>query len=450
MKKYVILTLILSTALLIFGFVAVLVPSAQAITTTLPDTGIVGDNMLLDSYFLDLPSYSVSSSLSSIPSIPSWGYSSSGGTGNSLVIGSSGLIISRAATGWSNLRYVHNFVVVQTVTLSFFLSAATGDVTVHIRSSSNVDYYHHFTSLGLNSLTLSYDISLIQIYNTSQGSLTLSWFKLETGSYFTGFVPKDYENYGYDQGFVDGSEVYSSRSYSLTYSDVEPGAVPGPGNIRYTKGYIDFFNITSAADLANCSFSLIPAWFTYKNYEIISSGFILLSDSNNNVTGVLIYASPQASVTPSSSDVQIISYIEVFADYSLYVTIDPSLPSTVTPVLYPQVYSCSVNCQFGYSAFIDQMQSSYYNQGFTAGNASGYSDGFTIGRAEGYSAGLETAQNGNWFSLMSALVDIPIRSVTSLLSFDFLGFNMLNLLKLCITLFLFTFVLKILIGKLGS
>ena len=56
---------------------------------------------------------------------------------------------------------------------------------------------------------------------------------------------------------------------------------------------------------------------------------------------------------------------------------------------------------------------------------------FTLGKNEGYNAGYATGLaaggNNNFMSLITAVVDAPIKAFTSLLDFDILGYNMKNL-----------------------
>lgn len=61
----------------------------------------------------------------------------------------------------------------------------------------------------------------------------------------------------------------------------------------------------------------------------------------------------------------------------------------------------------------------YGNNRFSAGKNEGYSSG--------YAAGVAAGGNNNFMSLITAVVDAPIKAFTSLLNFDILGYNMKNL-----------------------
>lgn len=62
---------------------------------------------------------------------------------------------------------------------------------------------------------------------------------------------------------------------------------------------------------------------------------------------------------------------------------------------------------------------SYGNNRYNAGKNEGYSSG--------YAAGVAAGGHNNFMSLITAVVDAPIKAFTSLLDFDILGYNMKNL-----------------------
>lgn len=94
-------------------------------------------------------------------------------------------------------------------------------------------------------------------------------------------------------------------------------------------------------------------------------------------------------------------------------------------------------------------QSSGYNSGFIAGENKGYSDGYGVGKNDGYNLGYNTAiENSNIYSfdnLLSAVIDVPVRTFTSLFNFEILGVNLsgffLGLLTCCIVVAIVRFIL---------
>lgn len=89
----------------------------------------------------------------------------------------------------------------------------------------------------------------------------------------------------------------------------------------------------------------------------------------------------------------------------------------------------------GYSAGLSdgllQGKNEGYQSGFFEGQNQGYNTGFGAGKNEGYSsgyaAGVAAGGNNNFMSLITAVVDAPIKAFTSLLDFEILGYNMKNL-----------------------
>lgn len=79
---------------------------------------------------------------------------------------------------------------------------------------------------------------------------------------------------------------------------------------------------------------------------------------------------------------------------------------------------------YGYQQGYENGLDKGYNDGFTDGNKNGYDEGYNVG----LNKGKEEASNYSFLSLMTAVVDAPVKSFTGLLDFNILGFNMANLM----------------------
>lgn len=93
----------------------------------------------------------------------------------------------------------------------------------------------------------------------------------------------------------------------------------------------------------------------------------------------------------------------------------------------------------------------YFTNGYAAGYTSGLNtsqgaalekgkaEGFRNGYSRGKAEGIEITKNGDWYSLMGAVVDTPFNALMSLFSFEVLGLDMRvafgSLLALCMFLF---------------
>lgn len=124
---------------------------------------------------------------------------------------------------------------------------------------------------------------------------------------------------------------------------------------------------------------------------------------------------------------------------------------------------------YAYGGSVTDYQAGYsagYNDGYTRGESDGYAQGESVGyqngyqeaqeqysgdyergRLAGYREGLETAENGDWKALFSAVVDAPIQTLQGMFNFEILGFDMRlaigGILTLCVTLI----VVKLFLAK---
>ena len=69
-----------------------------------------------------------------------------------------------------------------------------------------------------------------------------------------------------------------------------------------------------------------------------------------------------------------------------------------------------------------------FNEGKKVGYSEGFDSGFSVGNTTGYSAGLteglQSAKEGSFMSLATAVVDAPIKAFLGLMDFEILGMNM--------------------------
>ena len=91
----------------------------------------------------------------------------------------------------------------------------------------------------------------------------------------------------------------------------------------------------------------------------------------------------------------------------------------------------------GYKAAYDEYYQSRYDQG--------YGHGEQFGRDEGYAAGILDANDYTFFSLISSVIDIPVKAFIGLTDFDFLGFNMSTFYKAVLGFALIVIVLRVVI-----
>lgn len=83
-----------------------------------------------------------------------------------------------------------------------------------------------------------------------------------------------------------------------------------------------------------------------------------------------------------------------------------------------------------------------YSQGFQDGRYEGEKVGEKIGYQNGYQDGLSIAENSDFYSLFTAIIDVPIQAFYGLLEFDFLGVNLSSFVLSILTVVLVVLVLK--------
>lgn len=105
-----------------------------------------------------------------------------------------------------------------------------------------------------------------------------------------------------------------------------------------------------------------------------------------------------------------------------------------------------------------------FDEGFAAGKQFGYDEGFEYGHefgvmdanstifegsaswTAGYNKGIADSGNYTFYSLIGAVIDVPIQALTSLLNFDFLGINMLSFFTSIFTLLVSIVIAKFVLG----
>lgn len=123
-------------------------------------------------------------------------------------------------------------------------------------------------------------------------------------------------------------------------------------------------------------------------------------------------------------------------DLSLYV-------SAVANGKYQQGYETGIHANEVYDVG--------YGDGYTIGKNDGYADGLKIGNTEGYNEGytegVTAAGNYTFFSLISAVIDVPIKAFSGLLNFEVLGVNMKGLLLSLLTVAFVFGIVKLFTGE---
>lgn len=93
---------------------------------------------------------------------------------------------------------------------------------------------------------------------------------------------------------------------------------------------------------------------------------------------------------------------------------------------------------YGYQQGQISVQQSVYDRG--------YNSGYSIGDSAGYARGVNAANTYTFFNLFGAMFDVPVQTVTGLLNFDFLGFNLFNLATGILTFVIMLKIIRFILG----
>lgn len=518
---YVVLVVIVTVAVL-FGLCVLtncIMPldDAQAMTIEVPDDGIIFDNLIdnvdfsSDQFMLlgtDYRQYGYT--------FGGWYFNYTDNYYSDVYISTNGIVaqLGNESIYRANLRYdfpADFFQSYTTYTITFgmdVISSPWFGVGVEKRNQNTYGAslggrsWSSFTS-GVQPYSLTFTTGTIDptfIYCVAlkvdpTSVMNLYYIKVESSSSFTGFVPKSYKNYGYDQGleegragakdywvnevesYLDGNVVYGSF---YDYNDVqymnvliENGDTFNYPNSDFTgSGFIAkdysgyggllFQNISGQSTWTIREFifnDVVPGFYGHEMCAFVMtalpgtrvhfSGAATKDFTFGDLMTYLIVleldsnASLNISLTDPNASVNILKYLTAYSKYFTGWPVDG-----VNSDAYAQGYYDGATG--GYEAAKSAVWDSAYYAGQEYGYTNGYSDGYGEGRITGYSDGLTDAgdgSNGTWYSLFTSIIDVPIKTIVGFLDVQIFGFNFLSLFRTLILVSLFFFVLKVLVGK---
>lgn len=214
--------------------------------------------------------------------------------------------------------------------------------------------------------------------------------------------------------------IYENSRYKLSNSYAINFNVPGSGynvnlmnyislyrmNLRIYKDIYDFLSISGG----QTNFLLNPL-----TYKVSLTSATLTGSSSIQIS--LQTESTQGQAPKPILDFQILQtstkQIQFSVDNSFMRTF--LLRTGTSSVVYEFVQK-----YFNDYGYVSGSYDDGYDMGFTAGKDQGYSNGYSVG----YEAGVNAGKDYSFLSLMSSVVDAPVKAFTGLLDFNVLGFNM--------------------------
>lgn len=225
-------------------------------------------------------------------------------------------------------------------------------------------------------------------------------------------------------------------------------------NIVYDNYYL--YDYTHRIDSANVSQNSTTKYFfsltddRFINYGGYFPMMVHVADLpfNSNIYKVRLYTSDyfyDGNETNFNGKMLYIEYFDIneaSISFGFYV---PSNYEFVSRTYYfnnPTALDDNHSYNEGYSAG--------YTDGNSVGNSSGYKDGYkageTIGYHNGYTKGVENGGKYTFANLLGAVVDVPVRSFTSLFNFELLGVNLAGFFSGLLTLAVILTIVKLIKG----
>lgn len=192
--------------------------------------------------------------------------------------------------------------------------------------------------------------------------------------------------------------LLSVECKGVTFGDLFPNAVPGR---TYTIAFDSYY----------CSNPYFNIWVNGSNTPLYSGTSFVWTEEMS-----MAYFVFSTSISSGVSNFTI-SDIVLVQDFSIS---GSAASSYFTP--YNEAYFNSLD--------IDEQLLEAKKQG--------YDSGYAVGKQEG----IEIANSGTFTSLITAVVDAPIKAITGLLDFEILGQNMLSFFGALLSLCLILFILK--------
>lgn len=467
--------------------------------------GVVEDNIILNSSFSDFSNWSVAGA--SISSYNPLVFSATGAWGSIYQILPYQELINQTVTLTVRFRKVSgssNAV----CNLRYRLEGQSSTTGLQSISTASTDYVLRSQTYDLSELV---DLSYLQvsIYGQTSGTqVEVDFVKLEIGSTFTGYVPKDYTNYGYDQGYNEGVQdtnrkfntlrgysILSSPAHVLKYkynqdfiSNVNPGEstiatyMPirnGDPPLLFTYNDVPYGFGNPISSLTPRSFYSLGYDYSLQLYgQVIPSGYTTFQIGYNVIydgtnlyfcKGSFVWDPSYRLVAQSVDTAQYIfldqfvanvyfsniaamdlsSYLQSGQIYNFYI-FKSNLETAWNLNTYNTYYTGINSICFVKVENNDVIGQSSYNEGRTDGFEQGRLSGYYEGWADGYAQGeLVAPADGQYtfLGVIGALFDAPVNSLKTFLDFDLLGFNMKSFVFAMLTLAFIVLIIRLILGS---
>lgn len=277
---------------------------------------------------------------------------------------------------------------------------------------------------------------------------------------------------GTDNFYLVYSAVRTFEYYIVSSTGNKPNSnLVLPNYVSLPSFSVSSLNANFISNSVYRSYTVTPMqyYFIGSSYRYVNFGFEIYKDNTN----IAEFVSPTLEMVsiemlnsyqfeskfgyaPAYSNSNIIRYTDT-AGYS-YIIYIPCVTNADDTTSLPWHYYYYTYRKYLLPAFFDLSDNSIYQQGVSDGYASGVPDGYnqgyskglaqgnTEGFNEGYIEGLNTSNEFTFNSLISSVIDVPVRTFTSLFDFDLLGVNLAGFFYALLTFCAVIVIFKIALG----
>lgn len=423
---------------------------ASAYNATLPDDGIVGENLLSSSYFTN---YKNSASWKFVAPF----------TSSDVVQSSEYCTFTSSATvSGTKLFYQDVYHDVHLpITISFYGRVTSGSISmglfygadfnnallaIDIDGANSGEFAVHSFTVRASDYpeppvidTSNFQFTICT-YGQRGATFDIQWLKVESGSEFTGYIPQSTTSDDYEQGYDDG------------YKQGTADGVISANDIFLCTAFAIQYDSTKK----NIYISKEDAHSSYTNFVVntIAMVFVPLS--------CLYYDGEDGGFYPKDIVRNSAGELPDINDSSYWITFDTLIECGQWLLDNPNDFLCSYyitgEAQPAALVFSDLTKlpnfmsgagESYevgYNDGYNTGQYDGNKTGYNQGYNAGYNEGVVSGADYSFLGLIGAVVDAPINAFQGLLDFDILGVNMssfvMAMFSLCFIFLLLKLVLR--------
>lgn len=363
------------------------------------------------------------------------------------------------STSWINLYFKNlSLTAGQPYTFSFILHDVVNSISDINQPYLNC-YYRNYSSISTSTRFGSIFVS--DIYNNLHNGYCLWSYTftptsnrdciqliLYVGGTYNFYLTKgehpiyyDYtSNYNLGSIELTSSSPTTNTSFGILFKNglgaenVNGGSINSVNFSNFTN--LSYSYIMSCMKLSTYSLSIVTTLKVSSLYIPISLSFDSLSDSASLYGNWLRFSGVGYISSSSSITASLYVYSSNYWELNLVSSSSGLTYSNIYINFYQNVSTGLISAtdyQLGYETAKNDLQTDINNA-----------------RALGYQEGLETADNGSFIGLMSAVIESPLNAVLSIFDVEILGYNMKSLYMSLLSIALILFVIKFILGHIGG